>query len=62
MNAFIKYIGKRVAAENKFEIVNEEVYLQRVEDALLWLLSSRIFIEDAASRNIIKKIDEESEE
>ena len=45
MNAFIKYLGKRIAAEQGFEIIDEERYFARVEYGLSTLIASRVYID-----------------
>ena len=59
MNAFIKYLGKRIAAEQKIKIVDEEAYLKRVDSALAALVGARIFIADATARGIVEEVSED---
>ena len=62
MNTFIKYLGKKIAAEQGFEIIDEERYFARVEYGLSTLIASRVYIEDAVDSGIIKKLDTEERE
>ena len=59
MNAFIKYLGKRIAEVQELEVIKEDEYLERVEAALVSIVGARIFIADAEVLGIVKKIEEE---
>ena len=61
MNAFIKYLGKKIAADRRFRIVNEEKYFFRVEQSIMSLVARSMYLENASVEGDIEKITEESE-
>lgn len=61
MNAFIKYLGKKVADYLQVEILDETAFLERVQDALITIVSARLFIEDAKARGIVQDVKDGAE-
>lgn len=62
MNAFIKYVGKRIAADHKFKIVDESEYYKRIADAMANVLASHLYIANMMTLGIVEVIPETAEE
>jgi len=58
MNAFIKYLGKRIAEIHGFKIVDEKAYYERVADGMANVVSSHLYIANAMVLGIIEVIPE----
>ena len=62
MNAFIKYIGKRIAKIHGFKIVDEHEYFERVAEGIANMVASHLYIANAMILGIIEVIPETDEE
>ena len=61
MNAFIKWLAKRIADRNNVVIVDEKVFQQRVADALADMVGANIYMADAKVTGIVRDIEEDED-
>lgn len=62
MNAFIKYLGKRIAEIHGFKIIDEKEYFERVAEGMANMVASHLYIANAMIQGIIEVIPETDEE